>query len=191
MMATLFNAALGIPSSPCFSFSKQTTLSPLRCLRNNQDVNGYHEHRLEIEGDKNVEKSKPITGDDHATPAFLGMLREFEQNIISLNNELLKIIDELHKTKREKQSLLSLAEKLEAEKMAGAGRDNQSGCSDLLLRIGSMVLNNVISPGEASELRRLVISHMVGVYDDFNVTANKGDSELLEELRQFSYGSKK
>ncbi|XP_057762463.1 uncharacterized protein LOC130982465 isoform X2 [Arachis stenosperma] len=183
MMATLFNAALGIPSSPCFSFSKQTTLSPLRCLRNNQDVNGYHEHRLEIEGDKNVEKSKPITGDDHATPAFL--------DIISLNNELLKIIDELHKTKREKQSLLSLAEKLEAEKMAGAGRDNQSGCSDLLLRIGSMVLNNVISPGEASELRRLVISHMVGVYDDFNVTANKGDSELLEELRQFSYGSKK
>ncbi|KAL1315730.1 hypothetical protein AAHE18_15G006700 [Arachis hypogaea] len=170
-MATLFNAALGIPSSPCFSFSKQSTLSPLRCLRNNQDVNGFHEHRLEIEGDKNVEKSKVY--------------------ILYLNKERLKAIDELNKTKREKQSLLSMVKKLTVEKMAGACRDNQSVCSDLLLRIDSMVLNNVISPGEASELRRLVISHKVGVYDVFNVTANKGDSELLGELRQFSYGSKK
>ncbi|XP_015963310.1 probable starch synthase 4, chloroplastic/amyloplastic isoform X1 [Arachis duranensis] len=191
MMATLFNAALGIPSSPCFSFSKQSTLSPLRCLRNNQDVNGFHEHRLEIEGDKNVEKSKSITGDDHAKPDFSGMFEEAQQNILYLNKERLKAIDELNKTKREKQSLLSMVKKLTVEKMAGACRDNQSVCSDLLLRIDSMVLNNVISPGEASELRRLVISHKVGVYDVFNVTANKGDSELLGELRQFSYGSKK
>ncbi|XP_020978402.1 probable starch synthase 4, chloroplastic/amyloplastic isoform X1 [Arachis ipaensis] len=192
MMATLFNAALGIPSSPCFSFSKQTTLSPLRCLRNNQDVNGFHELRLEINGDKNVEKSKSITGDDrNAKQDIWGMFKEAQQNILYLNKQRLKAIDELNKIKREKQALLSLVEKLEAEKMAGAGRDNQSIFSDLLLRIDSMVLNNVISPGEASELRRLVISHKVGVYDVFNVTANKGDSELLGELRQFSYGRKK
>ena len=69
--------------------------------------------------------------------------------------------------------------------------DRQSICSELLLRIDSMVLTSMISPGEASELRSLVINHKVGVADVLNFISNKRDSELLGELREFSDRSKK
>lgn len=69
--------------------------------------------------------------------------------------------------------------------------DKQSICSALLLRIDSMVLSNMIGPGEASELRSLVVNHKVSVADVFNVLSHKRDSELLGELRHFSDQSKK
>ncbi|KAL5143174.1 putative starch synthase 4, chloroplastic/amyloplastic [Glycine soja] len=56
---------------------------------------------------------------------------------------------------QKKQSLLSKIKKLEAEKQAGAGNDNLSTCSELLLRIDTMVLSSMISAGEASELRKM------------------------------------
>ncbi|KAK7273976.1 hypothetical protein RIF29_15045 [Crotalaria pallida] len=64
-------------------------------------------------------------------------------------------------------------------------------CSELLLRIDSMVLSSMISPIEASELRSLVINHKVSVADVFDVISDKRDSELLGELRHFSNGRKK
>ncbi|XP_052725754.1 probable starch synthase 4, chloroplastic/amyloplastic isoform X2 [Vigna angularis] len=68
---------------------------------------------------------------------------------------------------------------------------NQSTCSELLLRIDAMVLSSMISPGEASELRSLVINHKVSLADVFNIISRKKDPELLGQLRHFAHGHKK
>ncbi|KAH1234448.1 putative starch synthase 4, chloroplastic/amyloplastic [Glycine soja] len=91
---------------------------------------------------------------------------------------------------QKKQSLLSKIKKLEAEKQAGAGNDNLSTCSELLLRIDTMVLSSMISAGEASELRSLVMNYKVSPPDVFNIISHKKDPELLGELRRFSDGHK-
>ncbi|KAL5143179.1 putative starch synthase 4, chloroplastic/amyloplastic [Glycine soja] len=84
---------------------------------------------------------------------------------------------------QKKQSLLSKIKKLEAEKQAGAGNDNLSTCSELLLRIDTMVLSSMISAGEASELRSLVMNYKVSPPDVFNIISHKKDPELLGELQ--------
>ncbi|XP_008236823.1 PREDICTED: probable starch synthase 4, chloroplastic/amyloplastic isoform X2 [Prunus mume] len=57
---------------------------------------------------------------------------------------------------------------------------------ELLLRIDSMVLMGMITTGEASNLRRLVMDHKVSVAEVFNDTLQKSDAEILAELRHFS-----
>ncbi|XP_022631321.1 probable starch synthase 4, chloroplastic/amyloplastic isoform X3 [Vigna radiata var. radiata] len=54
-----------------------------------------------------------------------------------------------------------------------------------------MVLSSMITPGEASELRSLVINHKVSLADVFNIISRKKDPELLGQLRHFSHGHKK
>lgn len=54
-----------------------------------------------------------------------------------------------------------------------------------------MVLSSMISAGEASELRSLVMNHKVSLADVFNIISHKKDPELLGELRRFSDGHKK
>ena len=54
-----------------------------------------------------------------------------------------------------------------------------------------MVLSGMISAGEASDFRRLVMDHKVIVADAFNEILQKKDAELLAELRHFSDRSKK
>ena len=100
-------------------------------------------------------------------------------------------VEELDKENREKQLLLDRIERLEAEKQAGVGKDKLSLCWELLLRIDSMVLSSMISAGEASDFRRLVMDHKVIVADAFNDILQKKDAELLAELLHFSDRSKK
>lgn len=69
--------------------------------------------------------------------------------------------------------------------------DKLSLCWELLLRIDSMVLSGMISAGEASDFRRLVMDHKVIVADAFNEILQKKDAELLSELLHFSDRSKK
>jgi starch synthase len=69
--------------------------------------------------------------------------------------------------------------------------DKLSICWELLLRLDSMVLTGMISTRETSDLRRLVMDHVVGVADVSNGILQKNDAELLAELRHFSDRSKK
>ncbi|KHN04886.1 Glycogen synthase [Glycine soja] len=170
---------------------KPIALPPLSCLRNNGDVNSLHEQKSE--GNKNVDMSQSMCDDDQNVKQdnIWQLFKEAQQNILYLNKQRLGAIEKLDKTNREKQSLLSKIKKLEAEKQAGAGKDNLSTCSELLLRIDAMVLSSMISAGEASELRSLVMNHKVSLADVFNIISHKKDPELLGELRRFSDGHKK
>lgn len=69
--------------------------------------------------------------------------------------------------------------------------DKLSVCWELLLRLDSIVLTGMISTGEASDLRRLVMDQVVGMADASNDILQKNDAELLAELRHFSDRSKK
>uniref|UniRef100_A0A2N9HAX3 starch synthase n=1 Tax=Fagus sylvatica TaxID=28930 RepID=A0A2N9HAX3_FAGSY len=120
-----------------------------------------------------------------------GLFREAQQNILYLNKQRLMAVEALNKANREKQLLLDRIEQLEAEKQAGVGKDKLSLCWELLLRIDSMLLTGMISTGEASDLRRLIMDHKVIVADVFNEILLKKDAELLAELRHFSDRSKK
>nr|XP_007158277.1 hypothetical protein PHAVU_002G139000g [Phaseolus vulgaris]ESW30271.1 hypothetical protein PHAVU_002G139000g [Phaseolus vulgaris] len=178
-MGTLFFFHPAIPRLPLSSVPKPIAFPPPSCLRS--------------EGNKNVDISQTISNDgqnvkqDNIWQSF----KEAQQNILFLNKQRLGAIEELEKTSREKHSLLQKIKKLEAEKQAGAGKDNLSTCSELLLRIDAMVLSSMISPGEASELRSSVINHKVSLADVFNIISRKKDPELLGELRHFSHGHKK
>nr|ACD13787.1 starch synthase V precursor [Lotus japonicus] len=163
--------------------------SPLFCLRNSGDAKGLHKKRLE--DSKNEDMSKPISGDHQNKKRgnIWQLFREAQQNILYLNNQRLVAIEELNKTNEENQLLLNKIKKLEVEKQADA--DKLSICSELLLRIDSMVLSSLISPGEASKLRSSVASRRVSVANFFNAISQKSDSQLLGELRHFSDQSKK
>lgn len=63
--------------------------------------------------------------------------------------------------------------------------------SDLLLRIDSMVLTDMIGTGEAAGLRMMILDSKVSVADDFSDIQHKKDAELLAELRHFSDKCKK
>ncbi|KAG5067801.1 hypothetical protein JHK85_000178 [Glycine max] len=190
-MGTLFFFHSPIPHFSLPSMPKPIALPPLSCLRNNGDVNSLHEQKSE--GNKNVDMSQSMCDDDQNVKQdnIWQLFKEAQQNILYLNKQRLGAIEKLDKTNREKQSLLSKIKKLEAEKQAGAGKDNLSTCSELLLRIDAMVLSSMISAGEASELRSLVMNHKVSLADVFNIISHKKDPELLGELRRFSDGHKK
>ncbi|KAF7829238.1 putative starch synthase 4, chloroplastic/amyloplastic isoform X1 [Senna tora] len=161
-MGTLISAGIGIPSlrrvpKPI----KPITARPLRCLRNNGDDNRLHEQRFE--GSCNVEMSQLSEDDQGVKHSDIWKLfREAQQNILYLNKQRLEAIEQLNKGNREKQSLLNRIEKLEEEKHAGAGKDKLSVFWELLLRIDSMVLTSMISPGEASKFRRNVF-HVIHI----------------------------
>ncbi|KAL2348961.1 hypothetical protein Fmac_002961 [Flemingia macrophylla] len=190
-MATLFFFHSPVPHFSLPSIPKPIALPPLACIRNNGDVNGLHEQKSE--GNKKVDMSQPIHEDDPNAKQYniWQLFKEAQRNILYLNKQRLVAIEELDKTNREKQSLLNKVKKLEAEKQAVAGKDSLSTSSELLLRIDFMVLSNIISPREASELRSFVMNHRVSVADVFNTISQKKDPELLGELRHFSNGHKR
>ncbi|XP_021655258.2 probable starch synthase 4, chloroplastic/amyloplastic isoform X4 [Hevea brasiliensis] len=119
------------------------------------------------------------------------LFKEAQQNILYLNNQRLLAVEELNRANQEKQLLLDRIEQLEAEKRAGVGKDKQSLCCELLLRIDSMVLTGMINTAEASNLRKAVMDYKISVADISLDNVQKSDAELLSELRHFSYGSKK
>ncbi|XP_037491440.1 probable starch synthase 4, chloroplastic/amyloplastic, partial [Jatropha curcas] len=162
---------------------------PLCCLmKNGEAANGLFEahSKLEVEGHDSMEMSQEPKH-NHIWQLF----KEAQQNILYLNNQRLLAVEELNRVNEEKQLLLDRIEQLEAEKQAGFGKDNQSLCCELLLRIDSMVLTGMINTAEASNLRKTVMDCKISVADLFFEKVQKSDAELLVELRHFSYGSKK
>ncbi|KAK8305045.1 hypothetical protein V6Z12_D03G035800 [Gossypium hirsutum] len=119
------------------------------------------------------------------------LFKEAQQNILYLNKQRVKAVDELNKAKREKQLLLNKIEQLEKENKRVSGKDNLVVCWELLLRIDSMVLGGMVSTEEASKLRRMVIDSKVSLVDVFSGLLQQRDAELLAELRLFSEGSKR
>ncbi|KAI5438029.1 hypothetical protein KIW84_023952 [Lathyrus oleraceus] len=180
-MAAWFNSIMPILGIPSSFLPKPISLPPLSSFRNNN----LHEQRLE-----NEDLSKSSSDDEKSVKQdnIWQLFREAQQNILYLNNQRLGAIEELNKTNKEKQFLFHKIRKLEAEKKEGT--DKLSTCSELLLRIDSMVLGSVITPAEASDFRSLVLNHKVSVVDVFNLVSHKSDSELLRELRHFSDQSK-
>lgn len=147
---------------------------------------------VESEGHDNAKKTQPSDGDMEVKQDNIWRLfREAQQNILYLNKERLMAVEELNKANREKELLVARIKHLEAEKQAGVGKDKLSIGWELLLRLDSMVLTGIISAGEASDLRRLIMDHMVGVADVSNDIIQKKDAELLAELRNISDRRKK
>ncbi|XVF59170.1 hypothetical protein PTKIN_Ptkin07bG0254100 [Pterospermum kingtungense] len=203
LMATLINPA--IPSTPPprrFSIftstpnAKFVKFPALRCLRKNGEINGLSrtpsptdpggqdDGEAELEQSSNVEME---TKNDEIRRLF----KEAQQNILFLNKQRLKAVEELNKTNREKELLIDKIEELEEKNRRAAGKDNLALCWELLLRIDSMVLGGMISTAEASDLRAMVIDRKVSLADVFSDMLQRRDAELLAELRHFSEGRKK
>ncbi|EOX91830.1 UDP-Glycosyltransferase superfamily protein [Theobroma cacao] len=201
LMATSLIPA--IPSSPSRRFSILTTpnakflkVPALCCFRKNGEINGLsrtpspmdsggqNDGEMSLEHSSNVElemKNKEIWR----------LFKEAQQNILYLNKQRLKAVEELNKANREKQLLVDKIEQLEKENRRAGGKDNLALCWALLLRIDAMVLGGMISPAEATDLRRMVMDSKVSVANVFSDMPQKRDAELLAELRHFSEGSKK
>ncbi|KAB2036902.1 hypothetical protein ES319_D03G034700v1 [Gossypium barbadense] len=202
-MATLINPA--IPSSPSRRFSIPLTSpnshfvkapSLLRCVRKNGEINGLSrtpppmDNGGEDDAETSLEESSNVELESKNNEIWR-LFKEAQQNILYLNKQRVKAVDELNKAKREKQLLLNKIEQLEKENKRVSGKDNLVVCWELLLRIDSMVLGGMVSTEEASKLRRMVIDSKVSLVDVFSGLLQQRDAELLAELRLFSEGSKR
>ncbi|XWS41702.1 hypothetical protein CRYUN_Cryun17cG0105400 [Craigia yunnanensis] len=201
LMATLINTV--IPSSPPrFSFqtttpnSKFVKVPALRCLRKNGEINGLSRTPSPMDpgdqddGEMSLEQS-PNVELEMKNNEIWQLFKEAQQNILYLNKQRLKAVEELKEAKREKQLLVDKIEQLEKENRRAGGKDNLALCWELLLRIDSIVLGGIISNSEASDLRRMVMDSKVSVADLVLDMLQKKDAELLADLRHFSEGSKK
>ncbi|XVE86919.1 hypothetical protein DITRI_Ditri18aG0074200 [Diplodiscus trichospermus] len=202
LMATLINP--GIPSSPPPGFSiptitpnsKFVKVPALRCLRKNGEINGLSKTPSPMDpgdqddGEMSLEQSSNVELEIKNNEIWR-LFKEAQQNILYLNKQRLKAVEELNEAKREKELLVDKIEQLEKENRRAGGRDNLALCWEFLLRIDSMVLAGIVSTSEASDLRRMVMDSKVSVADLFSDMLQKRDAELLAELRHFSEGSKK
>lgn len=155
-MATLINPA--IPSSPSRRFSIPLTNpnshfvkvpSLLRCVRKNGEINGLSrtpppmDNGGEDDAETSLEESSNVELESKNNEIWR-LFKEAQQNILYLNKQRVKAVDELNKAKREKQLLLNKIEQLEKENKRVSGKDNLVVCWELLLRIDSMVLGGMI-----------------------------------------------
>ncbi|XP_057983646.1 probable starch synthase 4, chloroplastic/amyloplastic [Malania oleifera] len=181
LMGTLLSAAITPlpPLSVVNAASHKPTKAPaVRCSR--------------LSGHDNVKMSQSSSSEQEIKHNDIWKLfKEAQQNILYLNNQRLMAVEELNEAKREKQLLLDRIEHLEAVKQPSVGKDNLSVGWDLLLRIDSMVLTGMIGTGEASNVRRLIMDSKINVADVLPNIWQKGDAELLTELRHFTDKSKK
>ncbi|XP_059435939.1 probable starch synthase 4, chloroplastic/amyloplastic isoform X1 [Corylus avellana] len=198
LTATSLNAAIPSPLRPpypCTAHRKPVKARAVCCLRSNGDANSLYNKaspNAKSEGHDNAKMTQPSNEEMEVKQGDIWRLfREAQHNILYLNKQRLMAIEELNKANREKQLLVARIKHLEAEKQAGVGKDKLSVCWELLLRLDSLVLTGMISTGEASDLRRLVMDQVVGVADASNDILQKNDAELLAELRHFSDRSKK
>lgn len=198
LTVTSLNAAIPSPlhlPNQSTAHRKPVRARAICCLRKNGDTNGLYNKaspHVESEGHDSAEMPRSSKVElEVKQNEIWGLFREAQQNILYLNKQRLMAVEALNKANREKQLLLDRIEQLEAEKQAGVGKDKLSLCWELLLRIDSMLLTGMISTGEASDLRRLIMDHKVIVADVFNEILLKKDAELLAELRHFSDRSKK
>ncbi|KAL5556653.1 hypothetical protein UlMin_038889 [Ulmus minor] len=146
---------------------------------------------LRLEGNGNAEVSEPPKSMGRQQRDIWRLFKEAQENILYLNEERVKAIEQLNRKNKEQKLLLDKIEQLAAEKLSHARPDKMSFCWEMLLRIDSMVLAGDISTGEASDLRRLITDYKVGVADVFTDAMQKKDAEFLAELRDFSNQRKK
>uniref|UniRef100_A0A7N0USB8 starch synthase n=1 Tax=Kalanchoe fedtschenkoi TaxID=63787 RepID=A0A7N0USB8_KALFE len=111
------------------------------------------------------------------------LFNEAQQNILHLNEQRMIAFEELKKMKGEKQVLLNKIEQLEAERHDNFAKDKVSVLWKWLLRIDSMVLKNMITISEATELRTLVIDSNTGIADIVTDVTSRTDQALLSDLR--------
>ncbi|XP_024027043.1 probable starch synthase 4, chloroplastic/amyloplastic [Morus notabilis] len=146
---------------------------------------------LRLEGHGNADISQSSNGEETKHNEIWRLFKEAQQNILYLNKQRLKAVEELNRINEENKLLLDKIEELELGKQAFFGKDKLSLCWELLLRIDSMALTGVITTREASDLRRLIMDHRVSVDEVFIDTEQKNDVEFLAELQHFSDRSKK
>ncbi|KAJ4965431.1 hypothetical protein NE237_017280 [Protea cynaroides] len=177
----------------------------VRCMRNNENANSSisEPSRMELEGHHNTEMLQESLHSSVSEQSDLKhndiwkLFRDAQQNILYLNKQRLAAVEELNKTQKEKRVLMGRIEQLELGTQATIAKgalpksDKLSICSELLLRIDSMVLTGMISTAEASDLRRVVMDNKVIVGDVFSHIEQKEDAELLAELRPWSDKSKR
>ncbi|XP_058080191.1 probable starch synthase 4, chloroplastic/amyloplastic isoform X2 [Magnolia sinica] len=202
LMEALANAAV---SSPFFQINPSNgsrlplKARTLRCFR--KDENGTSsftepsQMELEVHNTDTIQESivSTIGGLETNHDDIWKLFNDAQRNILHLNKQRLMALGELSKTQREKQLLLDRIEHLEAQNQSvvKVKTDNQSVCCELLLRMDSMVLSGLIGTEEASDLRRMVMENKVSLGDAFCNIQQKGDTELLTELRHFSDKSKR
>ncbi|KAK8496242.1 hypothetical protein V6N13_095941 [Hibiscus sabdariffa] len=199
--ATLINPAI-LPSpspSPRFSIprtapnAKFFKAPSLHCVRKNCGINGLSKTPSPMDngGPEDEESSPEELSDDEIEPKnneIWRLFKEAQKNILYLDRQRVKAVEELNKTYREKQLLIDKIKQLEKKYRR---KDNLALCWDLLLRIDSMVLGGLVSTEEASNLRRMVIDSKVSLVDVFSGLQRQRDAELLAELRHFAGGSKR
>ncbi|KAK2656693.1 hypothetical protein Ddye_009745 [Dipteronia dyeriana] len=201
IMKSLVNPSTSSPlhfSKPNSRNQKPLKTHQLCCFMKNGEVNGLSKptSQLESGGHDNAEMSQKQSLSSNVEPEMKhndiwGLFREAQQNILYLNKQRLRAVEELNNANQEKQLLLDKIQQSEAENQGGSGKDKLSICWELLHRIDSMVFTGLINTGEASDLRKLVLDYKVSVADVFTDTVQKRDAELLAELRHFSNGNKK
>ncbi|XP_068657695.1 uncharacterized protein [Aristolochia californica] len=175
----------------------------VRCSRENENGTGFPpdpspvklgEHNMDMlqESSESANSDKP----DLSSNDIWKLFNDAQRNIMYLNKQRLSAIKELNKSRNENQLLLSRIEELEAKMRSNGVKglafksDSLSTYSELLLRIDSMVLLDLIRIEEASDLRRFILDSKVSILDAFSDIQHKKDTDLLIELRQFSERSR-
>ncbi|KAM1405766.1 hypothetical protein ACFXTH_000532 [Malus domestica] len=156
----------------------QKTPTPLVCCSAVNASSSSSE--MKFKGDENAESVSRAED-------IWKLFREAQKNILQLNQQRVKAVEELNKINREKELLVDRIEQLELEKQAAIARpQDRVSCWELLFWIDSMVLNGMVTTVEASDLRRLVMDNKFSLPEVFNDNLQKGDTEILAELRHFS-----
>nr|GMC68009.1 probable starch synthase 4, chloroplastic/amyloplastic isoform X2 [Ipomoea batatas] len=190
-----------VPTLPTISSPNRKSVgaSVVRCAgigkngESNSSSKGQGPFQMQEGSKENLEDTLKISNSEfkEKDSDIWRLFREAQQNILFLNKQRINALEELERVKKEKDSLLDRVEQLEATKLTCTTKDRLSISSELLLRIDSMVLTSTISSNEASKLRRLVMDSRISVVEYFSDIMDKGDTDLLAELRQFSKTSKK
>ncbi|KAM1818804.1 hypothetical protein ACFX11_000561 [Malus domestica] len=156
----------------------QKTPTPLVCCSAVNASSSSSE--MKFKGDENAESVSRAED-------IWKLFREAQKNILQLNQQRVKAVEELNKINREKELLVDRIEQLEVEKQAAIARpQDRVSCWELLFWIDSTVLNGMVTTVEASDLRRLVMDNKFSLPEVFNDNLQKGDTEILAELRHFS-----
>ncbi|KAK3211075.1 hypothetical protein Dsin_015781 [Dipteronia sinensis] len=132
IMKTLINPS--IPSPLHFSKPNSRNQKPLKthhlcCFRKNGEVNGFSKPTSQMEsgGHDNTELSQKQSLSSNVEPEMKhndiwGLFREAQQNILYLNRQRLRAVEELNKANQEKQLLLDKIQQFEAENHGGSGK---------------------------------------------------------------------
>ncbi|KAH7669827.1 UDP-Glycosyltransferase/glycogen phosphorylase protein [Dioscorea alata] len=193
-MAAIGNLSLAITApSPPFRLAvpSRRTLN-LRCWlfsRKHENVGDPPSSRIESEArDKNVVDESVFSSEkelDVNSSDVWKLFNDAQRNILYLNNQRLKAVDELDAIRREKHLLIKKLEQLEAEKKADVVKDPGT-LWELFLRIDTMVLSGMINSEEATHLRKVIVNYQISIHDAFYEIQHKKDIELLSELHHFS-----